>query len=175
MSVLLISQRTMSNIWSLLIKSCLNNWNNYFNWEKRFFSVFSGSDPFSWHYQITITFHPNAFSWFSASLSRFWVPEILSIHHSVRVLGITKYRQPSCPCQKQPLINSTVLYLGKTISGFPGRVFTFSLYLKLLANKNCRTSISGFVFFPFMRLMLKERVVVLCTSAKIVSSLKFRV
>jgi hypothetical protein len=51
----------------------------------------------------------------------------------------------------------TVLYFGKTISGFPERSFTFFLNLKPLANKNFRTKISGFVSLPEMWDMMSER------------------
>jgi hypothetical protein len=43
------------------------------------------------------------------------------------VLGHTKYLQPSCACQKQPFTKITVLYLGRTMSGFPGSRTSFFL------------------------------------------------
>lgn len=122
-------------------------------------SVFWSLGLFNSHSQITITFQPNTWSFISASLSRSQVALIFCSHHSERVLGSTKQRQPLCPCQKQPFTKITVLYLGRTMSGFPGRVFTFRRYRNPLANRNLRTSISGWVCLPLIRLMLKLRVI----------------
>ena len=60
-------------------------------------------------------------------LSRIILLDIFSFQNSVFVAGNADFLQFSCPCQKHPLTNIIVLYLGKTISGFPGNFFTFFL------------------------------------------------
>ena len=59
----------------------------------------------------------------------------------------------------------TFFYFGKTISVLLGNFSTIIRYRNPCACKNRRTSISGLVSFPLMRLILKLRVVVSCTSA----------
>jgi len=122
--------------------------------ERRSDRVLVSSVLFIWHSQITITLHPKVDNEISANLSLYDVPFIFSNHHSSRVFGNTKYLQSSCPCQKQPFTNMTVLYLGNTISGFPGNFLSCKRYLNPLANKNLLTSISGLVFFPLILLIL---------------------
>ena len=117
----------------------------------RVLSVSSTFLGFNSQVQIVITRQPKVWSSVSACKSRVWVFVIFCRHHSVLVLGSTKYLQPLCPCQKQPFTNITVLYFGRTISGFPGRFFRCKRYRNPLANKNFRIPISGLVSFPLIR------------------------
>jgi len=54
-------------------------------------------------------------------------------------------------------MNIIVLYLGNTISGFPGSSFTFFLYLKPFENKYFLTKISGLVSLPEILDIISER------------------
>jgi len=109
---------------------------------------------FSSHPKTLITFHPKVMSSvsFFSSLALFLL--IFSVHHSVLVFGITKYLQPSWPCQKQPCTMMMVLYLGRMMSGFPGSFLSYNLYRSPLENKNFLTISSGWVSLPLIRLML---------------------
>ena len=80
-------------------------------------SRFSGR---SWHSQTTITFQPASSSCFFFRASRSILVFILLCQNSALFLGQTKYLHPSCPCQKHPFTNITVLYFGNTTSGLPG-------------------------------------------------------
>ena len=88
---------------------------NFFNKEERAFSIFA---DFKWHSQRWIIRQPCFFKAFMAFISLAMLEFILLSHQSVLVLGTTKYLQFLCPCQKQPWIKMTVLYFGKTTSGF---------------------------------------------------------
>lgn len=112
----------------------------------RFWSVWSFSLGFSWHCHISITFQPRRRSSEYVALSRSILRDILVNQNSRLVSGTVAYLQFWCPCQKQPLINMTVLYFGRTMSGFPGKSFRWSLNLKPDANKNRLTKTSGLVF-----------------------------
>lgn len=119
------------------------------------FSKVISKNPFlSWHSQIIITFHPNSFSIRSECLSLVLFVSILESHHSGLVFGKTKYLHAVCPCQKQPFINMTVLYLRSTRSGLPGKLFSCSLYRYPRANRNFLTNISGLVSLLRIRDML---------------------
>src|SRR5205085_11974828 len=96
------------------------------NFLRSFESVLSIFKDFKSHSQRLIIFQPSLFKAFATFLSLLMLEFILFSHQSVLVLGTTKYLQPSCPCQKQPCTKITVLYFGKTISGFPGKSFTCS-------------------------------------------------
>ena len=56
-------------------------------------------------------------------------------------------------CQKQPCTKITFLCFGKTISGFPGRLGTWSRNLYPKDRAIFLTKSSGFVFFPWMSAM----------------------
>ena len=118
------------------------------------FNVDSFVSFFNSHSNTSITFHPKATraASFFSSLALFFI--IFSVHHSVLVLGMEKYLQFSCPCQKQPCTKMTVLYFGSTMSGFPGSFLSYNLYRSPFENKNFLTTISGLVSLPLMRLML---------------------
>lgn len=120
---------------------------------------------FNSHSHITIEFQPESVNCSNILLSLFIVSSILFFHHSVLVLGITKYLHPLCPCQKQPLTKITVRYLFRVKSGLPGSFLLCSRYLIPFACRYFLTSISGLVSVPFIRLILKLRVAILCTSA----------
>lgn len=64
--------------------------------------------------------------------------------------GVYAYLHPGCRCQKQPWTKTTALYLGKTISGFPGSLLSVILYLYPKRWSIERTASSGLVFFPRM-------------------------
>ena len=78
--------------------------------------------------------------WFSASRSM--LRDIFWCQYSSLLDGHTNLPQ-SCLCQKHPLTKMTVLYLGSTISGHPGRRRTFFLYRSPLENRYFRTVSSG--------------------------------
>lgn len=77
------------------------------------------------HPQIVIVCQPRWRSWMRFSMSRCLLRSIFFFQNGVLLLGNTKYLQPSWPCQKQPLMKMTVLYLRSTMSGVPGRRLTF--------------------------------------------------
>ena len=90
--------------------------------------VSSNRSPFSSHSQTTITFQPRAWSSCCWRKSRSTLPFIFFSQNSALFFGQTKYLQPSCLCQKHPLIKMHVLYLGRMMSGLPGRSLTFFRY-----------------------------------------------
>ena len=110
-------------------------------------------EGFSWHSHIVMLCHPMLASSCFTLLSRSWLRFTLLCQNSVLVLGITNSPHPSCPCQKHPFTKMHVLYFLSTMSGFPGNLGWLSLYLKPRLHRNFRTSISGFVFFPFIEAM----------------------
>lgn len=112
----------------------------------RAFNVCSLTFGFSSHSHTVIQCHPIFANCRCSSLSRSLLRLIFFSQKSVFVLGIRKYLQPSCPCQKQPLTNTHVRYFRNTISGWPGNRGLFSRYRKPCFHRYLRTSISGFVF-----------------------------
>lgn len=101
--------------------------------------------------------HPIEASFFWTSMSRSWLRVIFACQKSVRDFGITKYLQPSCPCQKHPFTKMQVRYFLNTMSGFPGSRGWLSLYLNPRLHRYLRTIISGFVFFARIAAMLLWR------------------
>ncbi len=77
------------------------------------------------HSHIKITCQPSCLSFSILLVSLAWFASILVFQNSGRVCGSRKYLQ-LCPCQKHPCTKITVRYLGRTISGFPGRLATCS-------------------------------------------------
>lgn len=145
----------------MLWKAGLNGLTNNHSPFIRFISAISVSSLFAGlrsHSHTVITSHPFSSSDMIAFRSLLLFLFILAIHHSVLVLGMMKYWQLSCPCQKHPCMKTTFLYFGKTRSGLPGSLLSCSLYLKLLAKRNFLTRISGRVFLPLIWLILKLRV-----------------
>ena len=98
---------------------------------------------FNWHCQITITFHPSCFKSAIFLLSHLVFDFIFCFQNSRLVDGNFPAKQ-LCPCQKQPFIKITTLYLGSTMSGVPGYRLSFFLYRYPLANKYFLTRISCF-------------------------------
>lgn len=119
--------------------------------------------PLVSHSQTTKTRQPNSISLSAFILSLLLFSVILFSQNSVLVLGTLKYSQ-SWPCQKQPCTKITVLYLGNTISGFPGRFLLCSLKRNPAACNALRTRISGLVFADLIARMFFERICGLCTS-----------
>lgn len=76
------------------------------------------------HSQTTITFHPASRSNSLFRLSRATLPRILGSQYSGLEDGQTK-RGQSCLCQKHPFTKITAWYLGRTMSGQPGKLRTF--------------------------------------------------
>ena len=76
------------------------------------------------HSQTTITFQPDLRRSSLLRLSRAAFPRILGPQYSWLEDGQTK-RGQSCLCQKHPFTKITVWYLGRTISGQPGKLRTF--------------------------------------------------
>jgi hypothetical protein len=116
------------------------------------------------HSQISMTRQPLLVSFCMLRVSRSTVWRNLSAQNSVRVAGTVANLQPMWRCQKQPCTNMHVLYLARTISGQPGRFFTWILNLNPLRCRNRRTFNSGIVFFPLMLDIIRERVSTLTTS-----------
>lgn len=116
------------------------------------------------HCQTVKTRHPAASSAarLAASLSRF--AAIFGCQYSVRDLGRRPLVQP-WPCQKQPCTNTATRYLGKTMSGVPGRSRRCSLNRIPAACAALRTASSGAVFFPPTFDMSRERASMLSLSA----------
>ena len=122
------------------------------SWMKIWLSVYSSDSsvvsllsPFSSHSQTVMQCHPILASFFCSSRSLSLLREIFLSQNSVFVFGILKYLHPSCPCQKHPFTKMQVRYLRNTMSGCPGSLGLFTLYLNPLLHKYFRTTISGFV------------------------------
>lgn len=109
------------------------------------------------HSQTTSTFQPacrSAFCW-RRSRSRFILS--FSFHHSRFDAGNVENRHPPWRCQKQPCTNTTVLNLGKTRSGVPGRSRRCRRNLRPARCMARRTTSSGRVFFAPMRAIMRLR------------------
>ncbi len=112
---------------------------------------------FSSHSQTTNTLHPSEMRVDMFFASRVLFFSILSPQNTAFVLGSTKNEHPSCPCQKQPLTKTTLLYLGKTMSGLPGRRLSLVRYRSPFLNKKRLTSNSALVSLPLMERMILLR------------------
>lgn len=102
--------------------------------------------------------------------SRATFPSIFCRQKSARVAGHLKSWH-SCPCQKQPLIKTTALYLGSFRSGFPGSWCFFFLGGRrkrkpLIWRADLITS-SGFVSLPRMPDIIRLRVLELTISGNV--------
>ena len=64
------------------------------------------------------------------------------------VLWVDAILHPLCRCQKQPWTRTTALYLGRTMSGLPGREDTLSRKRYPAQCRRLRTLRSGPVFLP---------------------------
>jgi len=76
---------------------------------------------------MTITDQPLSRSCSCWRWSRWMFCSNFLLQKSSRVFGVVVWRHPGCRCQKQPCTNTTVLYLGRTMSGDPGRSRRWSL------------------------------------------------
>jgi len=88
-----------------------------FNKEISVFSILAG---LSLHSHTVMIFQPCFFNARIAFASLALLVFILCSHQSVLVLGTVKYLQLLWPCQKHPWMKMMVLYLGITMSGWPG-------------------------------------------------------
>jgi hypothetical protein len=82
------------------------------------------------HSQMTITRQPAARSCRFLRASRLVLASNFSRQNSTRVLGIVALPHKACLCQKHPCTKMTVLSLGSTRSGVPGRSLRCSLKRK---------------------------------------------
>ncbi len=96
---------------------------------------------------MTKVCHPPSVNFFASIASRSRVFLNFNAHIPVCVWGMCAILQPWCWCQKHPLTKIAVLYLGKTMSGCPGSVFTCNRKRKPRWWSHLRTAISGFVSF----------------------------
>lgn len=87
--------------------------------------VLSRTCFFNSHSQTMMTDQPLASSCRQTSSSRCLLRVIFAVQNSVLVLGVVAFLQSLWPCQKQPCTKITVWYLGRTISGVPGRRLSF--------------------------------------------------
>lgn len=113
--------------------------------------IVSSNDFFNSHSHIVMTFQPISLNSWLCLMSFSILRWNFCCQYSELVLGVVVYLHPSCLCQKQPWTKITVLYFGRTISGFPGRAVTFFRYLNPLRNKYFRTLTSIEVFVLRMR------------------------
>ena len=119
------------------------------------------------HSQTVINFHPSFLSNLLFFKSRFWLLAILVFQNCLFDFGILAilHLLDSCPCQKQPWTNTTVLCFFKTISGLPERFFWCVLKRKPETKRNFLTSISGFVLVARILLITSLRFFLVKTSA----------
>lgn len=73
------------------------------------------------HSQTVTTFQPSRRSSRALRRSRSTLLRNFACQNAVRDLGAYAKRHPQWRCQKQPWTNTTVRYLGSTMSGRPGR------------------------------------------------------
>lgn len=110
-----------------------------------------------WHSQTVITFQPLSINSRFDLASRAMFASNFSDQNPLLVFGVDARPHPSCRCQKHPWTSTTVLCLGRTMSGRPGRSGAWSRNLYPIACNKRRTTISGFVFLPRTARMLAER------------------
>lgn len=108
------------------------------------------------HSHTTITRHPKDSRRMRFRRSRSLLRCIFVCQNCMLLFGCTDSLQ-SWPCQKQPLTNMTVRYLGRTMSGDPGSRLSNKRNLNPLRKRNLLTINSGFVFFAWIRAMISLR------------------
>ena len=86
-------------------------------------SVRERSKLFISHSHITTTFQPSSLSFLYCSLSLLIVLLNFFSQYAMFETGIDACSHPGWRCQKQPFTKTTVLILGRTMSGFPGKSF----------------------------------------------------
>ena len=109
------------------------------------------------HSQTIAARQPSVLSWYSTFWSRATLRANLFCQKSVRVLGKCAAAQPSCWCQKQPLIKMTAWYFFNTKSGEPGSFLLCNLKRKPCRCSADRTHFSGRVFLLRMAAIVLER------------------
>jgi hypothetical protein len=109
------------------------------------------------HSHTTITRQPSPMSMAWFFWSRCTVLSNFGSQYSRRVAGVDALEHPGWRCQKQPWINMTVRYLGKTISGLPGRSLRCSRNRNPSPWSKDRTFFSGVVSVDRTRLIISER------------------
>ena len=114
------------------------------------------SESSTLHSQTTRTSQPRLSKSILLRLSRWTALASFSLQNSRRVFGTTEFVHP-CECQKHPCTKITVLYFGNTISGFPGRSFRCNRNRNPFRCNQLLTNSSGFVFFPLIAAMLRDR------------------
>ena len=116
------------------------------------------------HSHTTSTFHPSLRRARRLTLSRAALPSSFANHQSRRLVGLVQFLHFLCRCQKQPCTRTTVLCFGSTTSGRPGSFFPCSRNLYPILCSSERTTFSGVVSFPRMRLMFQLRRVLVSRS-----------
>ncbi len=109
------------------------------------------------HCHNTRTSQPSCLSFCCVRLSRSTLPSSFFPQNSALRFGSVALGQPGCRCQKQPWTNIAVRYLGRTISGLPGRSLRCNRNRYPIACNNERTKSSGFVSFDLTRDMISLR------------------
>lgn len=125
----------------------------------------STSVPLTAHSHTTATRQPSSLRFASFRRSR----ATFSLNFCCQNLrldeGVAASLQPECRCQKQPCTKTTARYIGKTKSGFPGKLFTFNRYLnpaRCIADLRTR---SGSVSHPRIPAIIRDRVLASTMSA----------
>lgn len=108
------------------------------------------------HSHTTIRFHPSLRQVSSLRMSLRTFLDHFSIQNATLLFGIVESAQP-CLCQKQPRTSIIVRARGTTISGCPTNRLSHTRNLQPAANMRRRTSVSGFVSRPRMRLIILLR------------------
>lgn len=119
--------------------------------------VFSLCFPRSEHSHMMATLQASARSIFFTRRSRSTVARNFSCQNSVRVVGLVIYKHLSCRCQKHPCTKQAALNFRRTMSGAPASLRSWRRYLKPCACSARRKISSGFVSFPRIRAIIRER------------------
>lgn len=104
-----------------------------------------------WHCHTTKTFQSLFLYSAITSLSLIRFAESFLSQKSTLLFGLDDFLHPSCWCQKQPCTKITVLYLGSTISGLPGRSLRLMRNLKPSLWRIDRIIFSGLVSLLLIR------------------------
>lgn len=115
------------------------------------------SGVFVSHSHIVQTCQPSFPSSFKENSSLALFLRNFSCQNSLRVSGIVALLQPGCWCQKHPCTNIQRRYLGRTISGLPGRSLRCNLNRKPIEWSVRLTRISGEVSLALTAAMFFER------------------
>src|SRR6266404_2516834 len=104
------------------------------------------------HSQSTAVFHPSASRVVRFRVSRWRLLSSFDLQNSTLVCGLRRPRsQRAHPCQKHPCTRIANWYLGKTISGLPGKSLRCRRKRKPRACRAWRTANSGAVSFARTR------------------------